>query len=113
MNSYPYYDISNESYARLNAMIETMNERHEHFVSEMREFCSLHETDPRLESSLYDDYESSLPLDSNVVDDTHLTDLEKMFDPPLTSLPFVAPFFSNTPKPLSLVTRPSLPLPSL
>ena len=33
VNSYPYYDISDESYAKLNAMIETMNERHEHFVS--------------------------------------------------------------------------------
>jgi len=25
-----------------------------------------------------------------------LTDLEEVFDPPLTSLPLVAPFFSNT-----------------
>ena len=44
------------------------------FVSEMREFGLLHETDPSLpiptlESSLYDDYESFLPLESNVVDD--------------------------------------------
>jgi len=44
-----------------------MNERHAHFVSEMREFDLLHETDPsipipRLESSLYDGYECSLPL---------------------------------------------------
>ena len=38
VNSCPYYDISNESYARLNAIIETMNEQHEHFVSETREF---------------------------------------------------------------------------
>ena len=59
-----------------------MNERHEHFVSEMTEFGLLHETDPsspipRLESSLYDDYESSLPLESNVVDDAPLTNLDK------------------------------------
>jgi len=26
VNSLPYYDVSNEAYARLNAMIETMNE---------------------------------------------------------------------------------------
>jgi len=47
----------------------------------MREFGLLHETDfgppiPRPESSLYDDYESSLPLESNVVDDAPLTNLE-------------------------------------
>jgi len=36
VNSCLYYDISNESYPRLNAMKETMNERHMHFVSEMR-----------------------------------------------------------------------------
>jgi len=58
-----------------------MNKWHEHFVNEMREFGLLHETDsslpiPRLEYSLYDDYESSLHLESNVVDDAPLTDLE-------------------------------------
>jgi len=66
VNSCPCYDIFDELYARLNAIIETTNERHEHFLSEMREFGLLHETDssppiPRLESSLYDDYKSSLP----------------------------------------------------
>ena len=34
------------SMTKLDAMIETMNEQHEHFVSEMREFGLLHETDP-------------------------------------------------------------------
>jgi len=73
MNYCPYYNVSDEAYARLHALIDTMNERHEYFVSEMREFGLLDETDPslpiaRLESSLYDDYESSLPLKSNVVD---------------------------------------------
>jgi len=58
-------------------MIETINERDEHYVSEMREFGLLCETDPnlpilRLESSLYDDYEPSLSLESNVVDDAPL-----------------------------------------
>jgi len=95
VNSCPYYDIFNEAYARLNAMIETINERHKHFVNEMREFRLLHEIDiglpiPRLEFSLYDDYESSLPPESNVVDDAPLTNLEEVVDPPLTSLPLVA-----------------------
>jgi len=101
VNSCPYYDISNESYARLNAITGTMNERHEHFVSEMREFGLLHETDPslpipRFECSLCDDCGSFLPLKSNVVDDASLTDLEEVFDPPLSSLPLVALSFSNT-----------------
>ena len=48
MNSCSYYDVSDEAYARLHAMIETMNERHEHFLSEIMEFGLLHETDPRL-----------------------------------------------------------------
>jgi len=62
----------------------------------------LHETDPslpipKLESNLYDDYESSLFIEFNIVDDAPLTDLEELFDPPLTSLPPVAPSFSSTP----------------
>jgi len=102
VNSYRYYDIFDECYARLDAMIGTMNEQHKQFVCRMRE-CSLsHETDPslpypRLEADLYDGCESSLPLESNVVDDTLLTNLEEVFDPPLTLLTFVAPSFSNTP----------------
>ena len=43
MISCPYYDISDESYGRLNAMIETINYQHTHFVSEMRECGLLHE----------------------------------------------------------------------
>ena len=74
MNSYPYYDVSDKSYARLNDMIETTNEQHAHFVIKMRECGLLHETDPslpflRLVASLYDDCESSIPLESTVVDD--------------------------------------------
>jgi len=73
-----------------------MNEQHTHFVSEMRKCGLLHETDPslpfpQLESTLYEDCKSSLSLDSNVVDDASLTDLEEVFDPPLTSLSFAAP----------------------
>ena len=102
LNSCPYYDPYDESYAKLDAMIETMNEQHEHFVSEMREFGLLHETDPslpipKLESSLYDDCESSLPLESNIVDDAPLTDLEEVFDPPLTNSPLGTPSSSSTP----------------
>ena len=50
MNSCPYYDVSDEVYGRLIAMIETMNERHEHFVSDMREFGLSHETNLSLPS---------------------------------------------------------------
>jgi len=59
-----------------------MNKQHEHFLSETRECGLLHDTDsslplPRLEASLYDDCESSIPLKSNVVDDAPLTGLEE------------------------------------
>jgi len=40
VNSCPYYDVFDEAYARLNTMIETMNKRHTHFVSEMSD-CGL------------------------------------------------------------------------
>ena len=68
-------------------MIETMNEQHERFISRMRECTLLHEADPslpypRLEVYLYDDCESSLPQESNVVDDAPLTDLREVFGPP-------------------------------
>ena len=68
----------------------------------MRECGLLHEIDPslpfpRLESSLYDDCKSSLSLESNVADDAPLADLDEVFGPPLTSLPFVAPSFSSIP----------------
>jgi len=77
-----------------------MNERHKHFVCEMKEFGLLNYIDPslpflRLEASLYDDCESSLPIESTVVDDAPSTGLEEVFEPPLTSLPLVAPFFSS------------------
>jgi len=79
-----------------------MNELYEHFVSAMREFGLIHETDrslpfPRLEVTLYDDCEFSIPLESNVVYDVPLTDLKELFGHPSTSLPFVPPSFSSTP----------------
>ena len=42
VNSCPYYDVSDELYVRLNVIIETINERHGHFVNEIREFGLLH-----------------------------------------------------------------------
>ena len=94
MNSCLYYDVFDESYARLNAIIETMNDQHRGFVIEMMEFSLLHETDPnlpssRLEANLYDNCESFLLLESNLVDDAPLASL--------ASLPIVAPSFSSTP----------------
>jgi len=50
MNFCPYYDVSSESYGRLNAIIETINEQHKHCVSEMREWGLLHEIHPSLPS---------------------------------------------------------------
>ena len=84
VNYCPSYDVFNDSCAILNFLMETMKEQPDHFVSEMREFSLLHEIDPslpirRLESNLHDDYASSLPLESNIVDDVHLTDLEEAF----------------------------------
>ena len=112
VNSCPYHDIFNEAYARLNAMIETMNEQHENFVNEMREFGLLHETDPSLpiprpESSLYDDYESFLPLESNIIDDAPLTNLEEVLNPPLTYSPLIAPSSSGSPL-VTSTTDPTL-----
>ena len=119
VNSCPYYDVSDEAYARLNTMIDIMNEQHWHFLSEIRERDLLHETNPslpfpRLEASLYDDCESSRPLKSNVVDGSPLTNLEEVFDSPSTSLPFVAISFSSTPMDTSVsdFTLLASPLPA-
>ena len=100
-------------------MTETMNEPYKHYVSEIREFGLLHETDLsipilRLEPHLYDDSESSLPLEFNIVDETPLTDLEEVFDPSWASLLFVASSFSSTPIATSIrdstLLVPPLPL---
>jgi len=102
VNFCPYFYVSDEAYVSLNALVMIINERLEHFVSEMREFDLLSETDPsltflRLKASVYDDCESFLPLEPNIVDDAPLIDLEEVFDLPSTSLPFIAPSFSSTP----------------
>jgi len=56
--------------------------------------------------NLHDNYESSIPLELNVVNDAPLTDLQEMFDPPLTSLPTVASSFLNTPMDTSVSDLP-------
>jgi len=78
----------------------------------------VYETDPslpfpRLESSLFDDYEPSLPLEYNIVGDAPFTDLEEVSDPSLTSLSCVAPSFSKTPMDTTVSTSTLLisPLP--
>ena len=84
----------------------------------MREFGLLHEINlslpfPRLTASLYDDCESSLLIESTVVDDVCATNLKELSNPPLTSLPLVASSFSNAPlatsvSDLTLLASPSL-----
>ena len=103
MNSYSYYDISDTCYVKLNFVMETMKEQYECFLGEMRECSLLLETDPspsspRLEFSLYDDYEFSLPLEPNITVDSPLIGLEKVTDPPLLSSPFVTTPLSSTPR---------------
>jgi len=61
----------------------------------------LHETDPnlaspRLEASIYEDRESSLPLQLSFVDDIPYTNLEEAPDPRLTSSSLVAPSSIST-----------------
>jgi len=99
-------------------MIEAINKQHMPFISKIRECCLLYEINPslpfaRLEASLHDDYESCPSLKCNVVDDAPLTDLDEAYDPPLTSLPFVAPSFSSTPMDTSVseLTLHASPLP--
>jgi len=83
-------------------MIETMNEQHTHVVSEMREFGLMSETYPslpflRFKVSLYDDCESSLPLESNFINNAALANLEEVFFLLVTYCPFVALSSSSTP----------------
>ena len=90
-----------DSCDRLTILMKTIKEQQDQFVSKMREFSLLQEIDPslpipRLESNLHDDYASSLPLESNIVDDPPSTDLE-VFDPPLTYSSLVASSSSSTP----------------
>jgi len=114
VNSYPYYKISNECHARLNGLIETMNEQHRCFISGIRECDLLHDTNTsvpslRLKISLYDDYESSLPLQSNFVMNTPSTSLEEEIDPPLTHLLLITSPSPITPKDTTIRVLTLLP----
>jgi len=75
----------------------------------MREPGLLHEIDPslplpRLEANLYDNSESCLLLESNVVDDAPLTDLEEVFDLPRSPCHLLLNPFLAQPWMLVLVT---------
>ena len=118
VNCCPYYDIFDECYAKLDTMIGAMNDQHKHFVIKIRECGLLHGTEPNLsfpslEVSLCDDCESSLPLESSFVDDTPSTNLEEVFEPPLTSSSVVAPSSPSTPigTTVSALTLLASPLP--
>jgi len=58
--------------------------------------------------NLHDNCKFSLALDLNVLKDAPLTDLEEMFDPPLTLSPIVSPSFLNTPTDTSVNDLPLL-----
>jgi len=95
-----------------------MQEQHTRFVSEMRECILLHETNPnlaslKLEVSLYEDCESSLPLESSFVNDIPYTDLEEVPDSPLTSSSLVTLSSTSTPvgTTVSALTLHASPLP--
>ena len=98
-NSCPYY-ISNEGFARLSHMIQTMDKQRVEFEIKTREFDLSHETDlrfssPKLDVCLCDDGASFPPLESG---------LDAIFDPSLVSLPLVAP---SSPCICLLYTSPS------
>jgi len=107
--SSPSY-ISNDSFARLSGMIETMNKQQTEFANRMREYDLSHETDlrfssPKLDVYLCDDGASFSPLESG---------LEAVLDPPLTTLsllfsPSPSTFRDNTTFNMTL-SDPPLPL---
>jgi len=105
-NSCPYY-ISDEGFARLSNMIETMNEKQIEFANKMRDTLSpetdLNSSSPRLDVNLCDDSASFPPLEF---------ELEEVLDPPLTTLLTVAPSFpcnlrDNTAFIMTLFDKPS------
>jgi len=88
---YPYY-ISDDSFARLSSMIETMNTQQAEFANKIGEYDSSHETDlrfsfPKLDVCLCDAGASFSPLESG---------LEVALDPLLTTPSLVAPFSPST-----------------
>jgi len=84
--------ISDDGFARLSNVIETMNEQQIDFANKMRECDLSPETDlssssPRLDVNLCDDCASFPPQQSR---------LEEVLDPPLTTLLTFTPSFPNT-----------------
>jgi len=106
--SYPYY-ISDDGFAKLSSMIETMNKQQAEFDSRMRKFDLPHETNLRFSSlkldvCLCDDGASFPPLESR---------LEAVLDPSLTTPSLIAPsstsiFRDNT---MLIMTFPDPPFP--
>ena len=89
--SCPYY-ISNDGFARLSNMIETIDKQRVELEVKMREFDLSHQIDlkfssPKLDVCLCDDGLSFSPLESG---------LEAVLDPFLTTLPLVAPSSTST-----------------
>ena len=90
-NSCTYY-ISADGFARLSSMIEIMNEQQLKLTNFIREHDLSHQIDPRLRSpepngNLCDDGESFPTIES---------ELEKVFDLPSTTLPYVGLSSPNT-----------------
>ena len=80
-NSCPYYDIFDKCYAKFNTVIETLNEQYTHFVSEMKEYGLMYETNPGLpffgpKANLYGEYGSLLTLEVVSTANTPLTNLD-------------------------------------
>jgi len=86
INFCPYH-IFADSFARLGNMTETVNEQQIEFANYMQEYYLSHETNlkfssPNFDVNSCDDDASFLTLES---------ELEEAVDPPLTTLPLIAP----------------------
>jgi len=84
--------ISDEGFAKLDSMIETMNEQQIEFANKIREYDLSHETDlrfssHRLDVNMCDDGASFHPLECG---------LEEILDPSLITLLTIAPSFPIT-----------------
>jgi len=106
--SCPYY-ISNDGFARLSGMIETINKQQVEFANKMREYDLSHKTDLRFSSSKVDVYlcdvgASFSPLESR---------LEVVLDPLLSTPSLVAPSSPNTfrDNTMLIMTFPAPPFP--
>jgi len=106
--SCPHY-ISDEGFATLSNIIETVSKQQIEFANKMREYNLSPETNlgssaPKLDVNLCDDGASFPPLESGI---------GKVIDPPLTTLPIIAP---SSPSPFRnniafIMTYPDPPFP--